>query len=147
MKKSTTITFITAVALIVLSIAATNSNVGRRSSGTTEKRVLSLFPVLADPGRFNGQEIEIEAFVASAEGHYVLAPTLSCIANSTGPSLVNLEISGCRGREKLKNLNPGICYLRGIVDAVEFGGPPPMAFTFRAIECKSAVRVRELEPR
>jgi hypothetical protein len=142
MKTSQAIAITAAVVLLSLSIAATNSNRRLRSGGEPEKRVLSLFPVLADPGKFHGQEIDIEAFVASAEGHYVLAPTLSCIANSTGPSLVNLDINRCRGKEKLNSLNPGICYLRGTVDAAEYGGPPPMAFTFRAIECKNAVRVK-----
>jgi hypothetical protein len=133
-----------AATLLAICVAAT-TNVVSRSTSKKENHVLSLFPVLADPARFNGQEIQIEAFVASAEGHYVLAPTLSCIGNSTGPSLVNLDISECRGKEKLANLNPGICYLRGVVDALDLGGPPPMAFTFRAKQCESAVRARGLD--
>jgi len=118
---------------------------GSRAVPGARPLTLSLFPILADPEKFHGREIELEAFVASREGSCVLAPTLSCIGNLVGPSLVNLDVEACRGCERLKDLNPGVCYLVGIVDARDHGPLTPKAFTFRAKECKNAFPARVAE--
>jgi len=108
-------------------------------------RVISLIPVLADPSKYHGREIEVEAFFSYSQGHFILAPDLSSLAHDVAANCYYLDLSSCLEKDKLLGCgNPAICCLRGVVDASEFGPTQHsmLAGTFRAKKCTLVARLR-----
>lgn len=105
---------------------------------------VSLLAIIANPEKFHGKQIQIEALVSYGHDQFVLAPDPFNMTYSTGASLVHLDVTRCDKREELrKHGNPAVCYLRGTVDAHDPGPAeyPPKACTFRASECQFVVPV------
>jgi hypothetical protein len=105
---------------------------------------VSLFAILADPGRFHGREIEIEGVVSYGHSQFVLAPDPFNMTYSTGANLICLDVSECNRKEELqKHGNPAVCYLRGVVDSNDFGPNeyPPKSCTFHAHDCRLVVHI------
>jgi hypothetical protein len=109
-----------------------------------EIKSISLIPILANPAKFDGKQVQVEAYVSSESDRFFLAADLLSLLNSRGASLVNLDISACVHKERLKEFGyPVICYLLGTVDSHD-SGPierSPMACTFRASQCKMVFQI------
>lgn len=121
------------------------SGVVREQPPPTVLSRVSLIAILADPIRFDGQDIQIEGFVCESERAFVLSPDLNSMAQNLTANLIYLDVSECRNKENLnKKGNPAHCYLKGSVDARDLGPQPylPFACTFRAKECIMVVPLR-----
>jgi hypothetical protein len=121
-------------------------SVASRPQGT--RRPISLIAVLADPGKYHGQEIAVQAFFSHSRGEWVIAPDLTSISQDMGVNFFILDLSNCDERDKLEEAgNPGMCFLVGTIDADDYG-PREHSFvagTFRAKKC-SGVKLRPEKP-
>lgn len=112
------------------------------------RRPVSLITLLADPGKYHGKEIAVQAFFSHAHGEWVIAPDLTSISQDMGVNFFILDLSKCDESSKLDEVgNPGMCFLVGTVDALDYG-PREHSFvagTFRAKKC-SGVRLRPEKP-
>ena len=112
------------------------------------RRPISLIAVLADPGKYHGQEIAVQAFFSHSRGKWVIAPGLTSISQDMAVNCLILDLSNCDERDKLEEAgNPGMCFLVGTFDAHDYG-PREHSFvagTFRAKRC-SGVKLRPEKP-
>lgn len=121
-----------------------NAGSPRGGALRTSARWLSVHALLADPDRFNGQDVRLEAFFSSSEGQFFLSPDLVSLAQGVAANLIYMDADNCRNKQKLlQEGNPAHCYITGTVDAKDTGPLPhsPYACTFRAKECVMVVRV------
>ncbi len=110
---------------------------------------ISVFALLADPERFHGRTVHVVGFVSiNSEGPLcILAPDLLSMDNLIVPNFINLDLSVCKHKQRLKtDEGPVICSLTGTIDARSRGpfNHPPMACTLRVSECESAVPIRRV---
>jgi hypothetical protein len=105
---------------------------------------MSLITLLADPGKYHGKEIAVEAFFSHTRGGWIIAPDLTSIGQDMSVNFFILDLSKCDDSSKLDEVgNPGKCILVGTVDTHDYG-PREFSFvagTFRAKKC-SGIRLR-----
>ena len=57
-----------------------------------EQLPISLYSVLANPGQYHGQELEIEGFVSSSEGMFALSPDLESLGQNVIANMIYLDV-------------------------------------------------------
>lgn len=110
-----------------------------------EQLPISLYSVLANPGQYHGQELEIEGFVSSSEGMFALSPDLESLGQNVIANMIYLDVTDCKHRTRLTaHGNPAHCFLKGRVDATRHGWRDEVRWicTFVASDCQMVVPLR-----
>lgn len=122
---------------------ATSSQV---QSAETPVRVRSVIVLLADPERFHGQEVTVQAFVSRDHSQFVLAADLSSLTQSLAANTVYLDVTKAKYVDQLFEVDsPAKCVVSGIVDAADRGPMPfsMMACTLRATKLSLVAPLRK----
>jgi len=101
-------------------------------------RLISPIAILADPAKFHGRILGVQAFFSHTRAGWVLAPDLTSLSQDMGVNWINLDLTKCDEADKLLAVgNPGMCIVVGTVDAYDYGPneDAPLACTFRATKC------------